>query len=91
MLLSDVRKLLPIGSVVLVKEARKKLMITGIRQTDKSKTEYDYIAVLYPEGSMGEERYLFNHEDIVETVFTGFGDDERTQFLERLYKYFAEK
>ena len=38
------KKYLPIGSVVLLKEGKKRLMIYGIKQIDiNTKIEYDYI------------------------------------------------
>ena len=91
MLSQDVRTLLPIGSVVLLKGAEKRLMIFGIRQTDdETKQEYDYAGVLYPEGNMGEDmRFMFDHDDIQEVVFTGYDDEERTEFLGRLNDFFV--
>ena len=93
MLTNDVRDLLPIGSVVLLKNAKKKLMIFGVRQTNsKTGQEYDYIGVLYPEGNMGEEiRFLFDHSDIDQIIFRGYDGDERAQFLESLKGYLANK
>lgn len=66
MKIKNTMELLPIGTVVLLKNAEKRLMIFGIGQTDTSnREEYDYIGVLYPEGSIGDEaRFLFNHSDI---------------------------
>ncbi|GLG91566.1 DUF4176 domain-containing protein [Sellimonas catena] len=82
-----IRDLLPIGSIVLLKDGEKKLMIIGIMQNDAGNTSktYDYLGVLYPEGHIGEGfQYLFNHEDINEIFFRGFEDNERTEFLSRL-------
>ncbi len=82
-----IKELLPIGSIVLLKDGEKRLMISGIMQTDTGETQknYDYMGVLYPEGHIGEGfQYLFNHEDIDEIIFRGFEDAERIQFLERL-------
>ncbi len=82
-----IKELLPIGSIVLLKDGEKRLMITGIMQSDASdlSKEYDYLAVLYPEGHIGDQfQYLFNHEDINEIVFRGFEDEERNIFLEKL-------
>lgn len=82
-----IKELLPIGSIVLLKDGEKRLMINGIMQTDTGGTQknYDYMGILYPEGHIGEGfQYLFNHEDIREIVFRGFEDTERVQFLEKL-------
>lgn len=87
----EIRELLPIGSVVILKNGKKKVMIFGVKQTDVSTDkEYDYISVLYPEGNMGEEagQFLFNHEDIEEVYFRGYEDDEREAFIENLAQYY---
>ena len=82
-----VKEMLPIGSVVLLKDGAKKLMIIGVMQNDIGGTKkiYDYLGVLYPEGHIGEGfQYLFNHEDIVEVCFRGFEDGERDDFIKML-------
>lgn len=86
-----IKELLPIGTIVLLKDGEKKLMINGIMQTDTGGTQknYDYMGVLYPEGHIGEGfQYLFNHEDINEIIFHGFEDTERDEFLGRLAKLY---
>ena len=89
----DIRQLLPIGSVVLLKGGRKKVMIYGVKQTDKSSgIEYDYISVLYPEGNMGEAgQFLFNHSDIDEIYFRGCEDEERDRFIDKLARFYESK
>ena len=86
------KELLPIGSVVLLKDATKRLMVYGVGQTDESENvEYDYIGVMYPEGNMGEgTQFLFNHSDIDVIVFRGYEDEERTGFIQRLEGYYKE-
>lgn len=89
----EIRELLPIGSVVLLKNGQKKVMIFGVKQTDASTdTEYDYISVLYPEGNMGEAgQFLFNHSDIEEIYFRGYEDEEREEFIENLEKFYEKQ
>ena len=86
-------ELLPIGSVVLLKGGEKKLMVFGVGQTDmESGVSFDYIAVAYPEGNMGEgTQFLFNHDDIEEVFFRGMEDQERTEFIERLAEFYREQ
>lgn len=88
----NVGELLPIGSVVLLKKAEKRLMITGVLQVDnESDEQYDYISVPYPEGNVGQEnQFLFNHDNIETVFFMGFNDDERTKFLSRVAEYYKE-
>ncbi|MDR1687867.1 MAG: DUF4176 domain-containing protein [Clostridiales bacterium] len=89
----QIKELLPIGSVVLLKEGQKKVMIFGIMQTDTGadNKEYDYIAVMYPEGNVGQEiQFLFNHEDIDQIFHRGYEDEEREQFLTKLDAIYKE-
>ncbi|NFS28738.1 DUF4176 domain-containing protein [Clostridium botulinum] len=83
--------LLPIGSVVLLKDSDKKLMITGRLQRkvgDKTLTEYDYVSCLYPEGSLrADSSFLFNHEQIERVYFIGFQDEEELEFNKKLSKH----
>lgn len=76
---------LPIGSVVKLKNSDKKLMIVGfsqVRETEKIERA-DYVSVLYPAGVFCEDCFMFfNAEDISETVFTGYDDEDRKEFLE---------
>lgn len=79
--------LLPIGSIVLLKDGEKRLMINGIMQSDASGNgeNYDYLGILYPEGHIGDQfQYLFNHDDIAKVVFRGYEDEERADFLRKL-------
>lgn len=85
-----IKDLLPIGTVVLLKDGEKRLMINGIMQTDSATGKnYDYMGILYPEGHIGEGfQYLFDHDDINEVVFRGFEDVERNEFLDKLVKMY---
>lgn len=85
--------MLPIGSVVLLKEAERKLMIFGVQQISPEEEEvFDYIGVPYPEGSMGIETFfLFNYSDIDEVCFVGFSDVERQLFIERMQNILDEQ
>lgn len=79
-------KLLPIGSVVLLKEGSKNVMIYGRKQIDMENSKvWDYLACLYPEGNINSDfNFLFNHEDIEEVVFTGYKNEEEDKLQEVL-------
>ena len=82
-----VEELLPIGSIVLLKDGEKRLMICGVKQTNEGGKgkEFDYLGVLYPEGYIGDEfQYLFDHSDIDQVFFRGYEDEERGTFIARL-------
>lgn len=83
------KEYLPIGTVVLLQKAIKKIMIIGImpsRMTEDSLvSEYDYLGVTYPEGFMNTDALLlFNHEQICDVVFTGYHNPERTDFINNI-------
>lgn len=89
----NIKELLPIGSIVLLKDGEKRLMIDGVMQSNEGGNgeEYDYLGVLYPEGHIGDQfQYLFNHEDIDKIIFRGYEDEERDNFIKKL-KAFYEK
>ena len=88
-------ELLPIGSVVLLKNAKKKLLVIGlmpIKHTEAGEDiAYDYMGVPYPEGYIGQESaMLFKHDSIEEVVFTGYSNDERIMFVEAIQKLVDE-
>ena len=77
-------KYLPIGSVVLLKNGRKKIMIYGRKQMHvETGEEWDYLACLYPEGNINEEfMYLFNNDQIDKVYYLGYEDEEEKRFVE---------
>lgn len=80
-------KFLPIGSVVLLKEGTKRLMITGfcVIAKDNSNKIYDYCGCLYPEGVISSDQTaLFNHEQIDKIYYIGLNDDENNEFQKTL-------
>lgn len=77
-------EILPIGTVVLLKDASKRLMITGFMPIADEK-EYDYRGCLYPEGYLiGDETFLFNHDQIDEIYHEGLHDEETEQYNQLL-------
>lgn len=88
--MKNVKELLPIGTVVSLKNGTKRLMIYGIIQTlGDEKKEYDYIGVPYPEGNMGQEyQYLFYHNDVEQIYFRGYEDIERQEFIFNLNEFY---
>ncbi len=82
---------LPVGSVVLLKNAGKKLVVIGIKQVvEEDHREFDYMGLLYPEGYLTKELiYVFNHEDIMDVIFRGYHNPEREQYLAKMEDYLA--
>ena len=93
-MLNNINDYLPIGSVVLLKNGTKKLMVFGILQSDKDhpEVEYDYIGVPYPEGNMGVEyQYLFHQKDIINIFYRGFESTERQEFMGSLSDFYKNR
>lgn len=76
------KSLLPIGSVVLLKGGKKRLMICGRIQTDVATgITYDYSACYYPDGILNsKELFMFNNDNIKRLFFIGFQDGEELAF-----------
>lgn len=86
------KDLLPIGSVVTLKGGQKSLMTIGNYQLRKDDKEYDYVAVLFPEGYLNTESFfLFNHEDIEDIKYIGFINSETQMFRQILKESDNEK
>ncbi|GAB2024706.1 DUF4176 domain-containing protein [Lactovum odontotermitis] len=83
---------LPLGSLVILKGALKKLMIVNRACLFDGKY-FDYGAVLYPEGMIDNNLAYFSQEDIFKVVFESFTDDDDNLMVEQLRQakeaYFA--
>lgn len=78
---------LPIGSVVLLKNSTKKLMITGFAQVSAENPNriYDYVGCVYPEGFLGpDQTFLFDSNQIETIYFIGYQDQEQMSFKVRI-------
>ena len=76
--------LLPIGTVVLLKNSKKRIMIIGLLQKQIKEGEeviWDYSACFYPEGYMGPDKtFLFNGDQIEKVFAVGYQDEEQFNF-----------
>lgn len=79
-------KYLPVGTVVLLKNGKKRVMITGFCVQPQGKDEaYDYSGCLYPEGFLSSnQNCLFNHSQIEKVFHMGLIDDEEINFKKQL-------
>ena len=71
-------KILPIGSVVQLKNGEVKLMIINRFPLYNNNGEigyFDYSACIYPNGSLDAHAYFFNQEDIAKIWFEGYVDE----------------
>jgi hypothetical protein len=82
-------ELLPIGSVVRLKNATHDLMIIGytpMRDENELKI-FDYWGVFYPEGMLkAEQSFVFNRDQIDRVVNVGFSTDAEKEFRAKIDK-----
>lgn len=79
-------RILPIGSVVTLRGADKRLVIIGVYQGSGNSDEvYDYTAVPYPEGYLDDAHiYAFMHSDITDVLSLGYSDAERQMMVAQM-------
>ena len=83
------KKYLPLGSVVLMRDAKKRVMITGyaVKAPESGDRLWDYIGCLWPEGMIAPDKnLLFDHKDIQQIYAIGYSDDEQKRFMSVLDK-----
>ena len=79
-------KFLPIGTVVLLKEGTKKVMITSFMiftsgENGEEKKMFDYGACPFPEGIIDSSYAVgFNHDQIDQIVHLGLVDEDEVHF-----------
>lgn len=89
----NTNKYLPIGTVVLLKNAKKKIMITGFAVKGKETGDkvYDYIGCLYPEGMVSSDKnLLFDHNQIDKIYYIGFVSEEEKVFKTKFNKLISD-
>jgi hypothetical protein len=87
-------KFLPIGTVVLLKEGTKRLMITGycMAAPENPNTIFDYAGCLFPEGFILDQKVaLFNHGEIEKIDHLGLEDEEQKEFIKKLKEIIEEQ
>ncbi len=85
---------LPIGSVVSLYGAEKRLMVLGYvkyLKGDETKV-YDYCGCTYPEGFLdADTTAVFDHDDIEHIYALGFQNEVQQEFRERLIQILEER
>lgn len=86
-------KVLPVGTVVLLKDANKRLMIIGYqRMKELGGKIYDYCGCVYPEGFTGPDAAaIFDHEQIDRIIAMGFQNPAQAEFSEKLKEIIAKR
>ena len=81
---SNIKKYLPLGTVVTIKNNDFFYMIVGYTQRISDNT-YDYIVVKYPIGFVDFNTLaFFNHENIEEIIYLGSYNDKMNKILKQI-------
>lgn len=84
-------RLYPLGTVVMLKGGKKRLMVVGFTPLNDERTNkaYDYIGCLFPEGLLATDKLaMFNHNQIEKVYQEGLCDEEEIEFKDRLEEFF---
>ena len=81
----NLKKYMPIGSVVRVDNSDQLCMIIGFQYIDNNNNEYDYLASYYPYGIDKQHSLVFfNHSQILSTYHIGYINALERNFKESL-------
>lgn len=86
------KNMLPLGSVVLLKGGKKRVMVCGRVLTRANEDKiYDYCACYFPEGIIGSQNMVFFDSEAIERIFfLGFNDIEEQTFSENFLAKLGE-
>lgn len=89
----EIDKVLPLGSVVLLKDAKRYLVVIGyLIIEDGSNKVWDYMGCAYPIGTISSEATLvFDTEQIDKVIFEGYSDEEGEAFREKVSKSIGDE
>ena len=86
----NTEKYLPIGTVCILKNAAKRVMITGyaVKGKESGDKVYDYVGCLYPEGVVNSnQNLLFDHVQIDKIFYMGYIDEEQKELMIKLKEF----
>ena len=83
-------QLLPLGSVVYLKEGNKKILIIArglVAKNGDGHIYFDYGGVPYPEGLVDDQMAYFQHDAVKKVVFNGYTDLDNEATVEKINDY----
>lgn len=82
--------LLPLGSVVYLREGNKKVLIIArglITNSQNGELYFDYGGVPYPEGLQDDKMAYFQHDAVTRVVHTGYSDSDDEATVDKIFAY----
>lgn len=84
---------LPLGSVVIIKGAVRKVVIIArglITVIEEEAKYFDYGGCIYPEGMVGDQILYFNHQDIHKVLHEGFHDEDDEMMVDNINEWYQK-
>ena len=83
---------LPVGSVVLLKDAKRPVVIIGFSVIEKGERKvWDYLGCAYPVGVVGTDKnLLFQSKQIEKIISKGYEDEECKKYLKMMQEQYEE-
>ncbi|MBM7643967.1 hypothetical protein JOD45_000158 [Scopulibacillus daqui] len=91
--MDDLDYLLPIGSVVYLKDIDKQeVMIYGRKQKRENESKiWDYVGCPYPQGNISKDyNIFFDHNQILKVIFKGYETESEIQLRRKLVELHLE-
>ena len=82
---------LSLGSIIILKGSVRKVMIISrglVTVLNDSPVFFDYGAVTYPEGLVGEQILYCNHKDVVKVVHEGYSDEDDKMMIDNINEWY---
>lgn len=82
----NIKEALPLGSVVLLKDAKRYIVVIGYSMVEHGEDKvWDYLGCAYPIGVVSSDsNLLFDSKQIDKVVYKGFTDEEGDTFRKQI-------
>ena len=89
----DMMGVLPLGSVVLLKDAKRYLVVMGYLIIEEGTNKvWDYMGCAYPIGAISSDAILtFDANQIEKIIFKGFSDEEGENFRKKVSYHIGDE
>lgn len=89
----DIMGVLPLGSVVLLKDAKRYLVVMGYLIIEEGTNKvWDYMGCAYPIGAISSDAILtFDANQIEKVIFKGFSDEEGENFRKKVSYHIGDE
>lgn len=90
---NNTKSVLPLGSVVLLKDAKRYLVVMGYLIIEEGTNKvWDYMGCAYPIGAISSDAILtFDTNQIEKVIFKGFSDEDGENFRKKVSYHIGDE